>query len=92
MNRKEKLLKICSKKHVLNILAYIYQQGLVSFKQLCKEFDFISEHTIRTITNSLSSSQVIETVKDPNSIDRRSRVFIIKDENFVISVLELEVE
>lgn len=92
MNRKEKLLKICSKKHVLNILTYIYQQGLVSFKQLCKEFDSISAHTIRTITNSLSSSQVIESVKDPNSIDRRSRVFIIKDENFVISVLELEVE
>lgn len=91
MTRKEKVFKILSLKHCLDVLAHIYQNSKISFAYICKDFPNESEHTIRKLTNKLSSVGLIKSVYIKDSKDKRKKGYIICDENAVITLLELDI-
>lgn len=91
MTRKEKVFKILSIKHCLDVLAYIYQNSETSFADICKNFPNDSAHTIRKLTNKLSSVNLINSVYLKNSEDKRKKGYVISDENTVITLLELDI-
>lgn len=90
MTRKEKIFKTMYHKHTEAILAYIYTNVSVSFKEICENFSNLAPSVVRQITNRLSSAKLIKSIRDFRSEDKRAKVYVIKDETTVISILELE--
>ena len=91
MTRKEKIFKVLSLKHCLDVLAHIYQNSEISFADICKGFPNESVHTIRKLTNKLSSVGLIKSIYVKDSQDKRKKGYIICDENAVITFLELDI-
>lgn len=91
MTKKEKIFKVLSLKHCLDVLAHIYQNNEISFADICKDFPNESKHTIRKLTNKLSSVGLIKSIYIKGSQDKRKKGYIICDENTVITILELDI-
>lgn len=90
MTRKERIFKALWHTHTELVLAYIYQNEAVSSEELRAAFPKLCSSAIRLITNRLSRAGLIKSCIDKTSLDKRSRVFKIKDESAVIAILELE--
>lgn len=91
MTRKEKIFKTMYHKHTESILAYIYTNVSVSFKEICENFPNLTPSVIRQITNRLSAAKLIKSIRDVRSEDKRAKVYVIKNETATISILEMEV-
>lgn len=86
------IYRVLSVKNALNIYMEIYHGCLIeeykSFKDLIKE-NRININSLRKITNRLSSSGLIKSIKDNKEIDKRKKVFVVTDSEIAESIKNL---
>lgn len=91
MTRKEEVFKALWHKHAENVLAFIYTSEIATFDDICDNFSYLSENTVRKIVNNIVRAKLIKSIKHKNRFGDRGRAYIISDENTTIKVLELDI-
>lgn len=79
MENKEKIFRVLSKKHVMDILRFIDEKGSAEFKEICDKFNHLSPYNIRLKTNALIQVNLIKSVKKENGTTGRARGYIISN-------------
>lgn len=89
------IYRALSIKNAINVLMTIYQscqiEQYLSFSDI-EESLKIEKHSLRKITNRLSSCGLIVSTKDTNGADGRSRVYVVSNANICEKIKELTVE
>jgi predicted transcriptional regulator len=84
--------RVLAVKDALNILIDIYEkckiEEYMSFNDICKKYKK-SEPSIRRITNRLSRSGLVKSIKNPNSENGRSRVYIVSDATLCDKLIDI---
>lgn len=91
MNIKQKIFKTMWRKYGEDILIYIYQNQPVTFKNICKKFNKITDNQVRHIVSDMSSAGLIKSERELTNENPRGRAYIIDNDNLVISLLELPI-
>lgn len=81
-----------SVKNAYIVMAEIYEGCQIndfrSFEDILKRLK-MNKATLRRITNRLSRSGVINSVKDENNPDKRKRVYVIADKELIEKLINL---
>lgn len=89
------IYRALSIKNAINVLMTIYQscqiEQYLSFRDI-EESLKIEKHSLRKITNRLSSCGLIMSVKDKNGTNGRSRVYVVSNTNICEKIKELTIE